>query len=186
MLTYKSEAIYSATLLRIKELAPQMNPSSAMGNWEPASRNAIKTVYPNIGLYGCWFPHNQAIWIKVAKLGLLFTLFHANTSFKKFIKSIKIFPLLPSEHIVPMFDFVNSTFVSFTHTENFRIEKFKQYYKRQWLTIIVPSQLSIFTSKVTTNNGAESYYAKISNTFKSKIQIFGTFVKLLTLSSILT
>ena len=41
-----------------------------------------------------------------------------------------------------------------------------KYYKRQWLTRIGPSQLSIFTSKVTTNNGAESYHVKISNTFK--------------------
>ena len=49
-------------------------------------------------------------------------------------------------------------FVSFTLNENIQIEKFKRYYK--------PSQLSVFTSKLTTNNGAESYHAKISNIFK--------------------
>ena len=48
----------------------------------------------------------------------------------------------------------------------FQIEKFKRYYKQQWLTRIGPSQLSVFTSKSTTNNGAESYHAKIGNIFK--------------------
>ena len=36
LLTCKSEAIYTATLSRIKELVPQMNPSSAMGDWDQA------------------------------------------------------------------------------------------------------------------------------------------------------
>ena len=45
-------------------------------------------------------------------------------------------------------------------------KKCERYYQKQWLTRIGPSQLSIFTSKVTTNNGAESYHAKLNNTFK--------------------
>ena len=61
-MTCKSEAIYTATLFKIKAIALQMNPLSAMGDWETASRNGIKTVYPNIALYGCWFHHNQAVW----------------------------------------------------------------------------------------------------------------------------
>ena len=48
----------------------------------------------------------------------------------------------------------------------FKLKKFKRYYKQQWLTRIGPSQLSVFTSKLTTNNGAESYHAKISNIFQ--------------------
>ena len=46
------------------------------------------------------------------------------------------------------------------------IKKFERYYQKHWLTRIGPSQLSIFTSKVPTNNGAESYHAKINQTIK--------------------
>ena len=136
-----------------------------MGDWEPAARNAIKTAYPSISLYGCWFHHNQAVWKKINKLGLVLE-YHANNNFKHFLKSVMTLPMLPSEDITPTFDFLSSTFVSFTLNENIQIEKFKRYYKQQWLTRIGPSQLSVFTSKSTTNNGAESYHAKIGNIFK--------------------
>ena len=69
--------------------------------------------------------------------------------------------------IVPMFEFVTSILEVYTHSENLQIEKFKRYYKRYFLTRIGPAKLTIFTSKVTTNNGAESYHAKITTTFKS-------------------
>ena len=85
-------------------------------------------------------------------------------------------PMLPSEDITPTFDFLSSTFVSFTLNENIQIEKFKRY-TQQWLTRIGPSQLSVFTSKSTTNNGAESYHAKIGNIFKIT-RIYGYFVTL--------
>ena len=93
--------------------------------------------------------------------------YHANDSFKNFLKSIMNLPLLPSEHIEHTFEYLTSTFVSFTLSENIQIEKFKRYYKHQWLTRIGSSQLSVFKSKVTTNNGAESYHAKINKNFKS-------------------
>ena len=51
LLTGKSEEIYIATLAKIKEIFPQMSPSCAMGDWEQASRKAIKTAYPSITLY---------------------------------------------------------------------------------------------------------------------------------------
>ena len=47
-----------------------------------------------------------------------------HTSFKNVVKSIMTLPLLPSENIVPTFEF--STFGSLEVTE--KIEKFKQYY----------------------------------------------------------
>lgn len=58
LLTSKSEEIYTM-LANIKEIVPQKSPSCVMGDWEQASRNAIKTTYPNITLYGCLFHHNQ-------------------------------------------------------------------------------------------------------------------------------
>ena len=85
-----------------------------MGDWETASRCGIKTVYPNIALYGSWFHHNQAVGRRITKLGLV-TLFHTNTSFKKFLKSIMLLLVLPLEHIMPMFEFVTSIPEHYTH-----------------------------------------------------------------------
>ena len=49
-----------------------------------------------------------------------------HTSFKNVVKSIMTWPLLPSEQIVPTFEFITPTFGSLEVTE--KIEKFKQYH----------------------------------------------------------
>ena len=102
LLTSKSEEIYTVTLANIKEIVPQMSPSCAMGDWEQASRNAIKIAYPSVTLYGCSFHHKQAVWRKITKLGLI-TLFHASSTFKRYIKSIMNLPLHSVEHIEATF-----------------------------------------------------------------------------------
>ena len=53
-----------------------------------------------------------------------------------------------------------STLELFTQTKKIIIKKFERYYQNNGY------QLSASTSKVTTNNGAESYHAKLNNTFK--------------------
>ena len=85
--------------------------------------------------------------------------------------------MLPSEHIAPTSDDITSEFESLTIQEN--IVLFQRYYKKQWLKRIGPLQLSIFACNVTTNNGVESYHAKISKKFKSNHPNFWNFCETL-------
>ena len=51
--------------------------------------------------------------------------------------------------------------------EKDNLEKLKRYFNKRWLCQVKPEELSIFEAKSTTNNGAESYHAKL----KAIIQI---------------
>ena len=70
LMTTKSQALYIAVLERISSKVPHFKPSASMSDWEIAPRNALKEVFPQIGIYGCWFHYTQCIWRKTKKLGL--------------------------------------------------------------------------------------------------------------------
>ena len=70
LMTAKSQAPYKAVLESISVKIPQFKPLASMSDWEPAARNAIKEVYPQITIYGCWFQYTQCTWRKTLKLGL--------------------------------------------------------------------------------------------------------------------
>ena len=70
LMTHKDEELYTARVLKIKELLPQLQPNNNMSDWERASRKAFKHVYPETRIHGCWFHYTQAIWKHIQKFGL--------------------------------------------------------------------------------------------------------------------
>ena len=70
LMTAKSQELYKAVLESISAKIPHFRPVASMSDWEPAARNAINEVYPQITVYGCWFHYTQCIWRKTQKLGL--------------------------------------------------------------------------------------------------------------------
>ena len=66
LLTNKYEELYTAVLFKIKTLILQLQPTSAMSDWEVGARNAFK-MYITTTIYGCWFHYTQAIWKKKSK-----------------------------------------------------------------------------------------------------------------------
>ena len=56
--------------------------------------NALRKVYPQVKLCGCWFHYTQSIWAKIQKLGLVHA-FRNNTDTRSFIKQLMADPFLP-------------------------------------------------------------------------------------------
>ena len=55
LMTGKYKELYKAIMINICGLLPELNPTSSMSDWEAAPRNALKEVYPNTNVLGCWF-----------------------------------------------------------------------------------------------------------------------------------
>ena len=91
MMTSKSQELYSAVLESLVTLIPQFKPLALMSDWEPAPRNALKEIYPQMKIYGCWFHFTQCVWRKTQKLGLTRS-FKDNIQVSKFIRQLMAIP----------------------------------------------------------------------------------------------
>ena len=163
-MTNKDEELYTAVIIKIKELIPQLQPTKAMSDWERGSRNAFKHVYPETRLYGCWFHYTQAIWKHIQQYGLASS-YRDITDLKTFVRQIMAIPFLPSDLIHPTYSLLQIPTIP--EIEKLKLDDFIKYFKRFWLTQVKPSELSIFELENGTNNGAESYHSHLKSLFKS-------------------
>ena len=74
-------------------------------------------------------------------------------------------PFLPS-------DLIHSTYSvlelpSLQQEDKLKLDNFLKYFKRYWLNQVTPSELSVFELENGTNNGAESYHARLKSLFKT-------------------
>ena len=58
-MTAKIEGIYKVVLDSLVAHISVFKPVASMSDWEQASRNAFKEVFPQIRIYGCLFHYNQ-------------------------------------------------------------------------------------------------------------------------------
>ena len=120
LMTVKSQDLYKAVLEDISVKIPQFKPQSSMLDWEPAARNAIKEMYPQIAICGCWFHYTQCIWRKIQKLGLSST-FKNDIRVQTFVKQLMAIPFLPASLINPDYSCIQ--------LEKVKLEQLQNYYK---------------------------------------------------------
>ena len=65
LMTRKTETLYRAAILAIRELIPNINPTFTIGDFELALRKALETIFPSITTIGCWFHFTKAIYEKI-------------------------------------------------------------------------------------------------------------------------
>ena len=161
-MTTKSQALYIAVLERIK--VPHFKPSASMSDWEIAPRNALKEVFPQIGIYGCWFHYTQCIWRKTQKLGLSHS-FKTNSEVSTFVRLLMTIPFLTASLISPTYSCIELPEIE--PSELSKLKKLQQYYKKHWVTKITPEELSINELNISTNNAAESYHSKLKSIIRT-------------------
>ena len=79
---------------------------------------------------------------------------------------------------IPPSDLIHSTYSVLVppllqQEERLELDGFLRYFKRYWLTQVTPSELSVFELENGTNNGAESYHARLKSLFKMSHPQFG-------------
>ena len=135
-----------------------------MCDFEKSSRNAFRSVYPNINLVGCWFHYTKAIYDKVQKIGLC-KLSKLNKTLKKWVHHLMSLPFLPEEDIRPTYLASHMPLVGLTPAELELVSSLKKYFAKTWLD--GNESLSVFYYNFSTNNGAESYHKSVKSKIKS-------------------
>ena len=82
-------------------------------------------------------------------------------------------PFIPASLISPAFNIITTPILD--SSVELRLEMLKKYIKRHWLTYISPEELSIFELSISSNNGAESYHAKLKAGIRSSCPRIWTF-----------
>ena len=70
LMTAKTQELYEAVFRKIVQIAPEFSPVIAISDFEIASRNAVKSIFPDIRVSGCAFHFMQAILRMSKKQGL--------------------------------------------------------------------------------------------------------------------
>ena len=77
-------------------------------------------------------------------------------------------PFLPASLISPTFNLITTRNApALDSSVGLKLEKLKKYIKKHWLAYISPEELSIFEVSISSNNGAESYHAKLKARIRS-------------------
>ena len=173
LLTAKNQELYQAVLESLKEHIPLFTPIASMSDWEPASRNAFRQIYPQIRIFGCWFHYTQRIWGKTQKLGLIQE-FKDKPQVKDYIRNLMALPFLPAALINPTFTFLELP--TLDNITMMKLDKLSKYFKKRWVNQISSEELSIFELDIATNNAAESYHSKLKTMIKTAHPRIWTFL----------
>ena len=166
LMTGKSQSLYQACFLKISELIPEFSPNFAISDFETASRSAFRNVWATAHISGCFFHFANAVFRHLKNNGLG-NMFKNNQQFHKWAKALMAVPLLREEDIRPTVELLLNQGFEVSPEENSLIQRFRVYFRRQWLIRVSAAELSVFNESVKTNNGSESNHAHFKRLIKS-------------------
>lgn len=114
-----------------------LEPDGFITDFEQSMRNAIKKVYPNTVLRGCWYHFCAALRKKHLKLGM-FKLLKENDLAKQLKKMLMSLPLLPEENFNEGYKHIKSCAENWALTKDFEqiFKYFEQYWFRQVIQVV--------------------------------------------------
>lgn len=147
LMTRKTTEAYQHVLDTFKgKLCQTTTISYIMTDYEKALRRAIRTVFPNIQLMGCWFHFSKAIYKKAKSLNL----YGNNTNFAMAVKMTMALPLLPANLISDGITAVTNSVTEY----NINFTRFCTYLRTTWAN----ENISVFQQSHRTNNAIESFH----------------------------
>jgi hypothetical protein len=138
-----------------------LKPQRILTDFETALQDCFSVVFKEAEIKGCYFHFNQCIFRKIQALGLVGSYLN-NSSFRDWICKFYTLPLIPVDKL-------HSAFTILSQSLPFRndaVDKFIQYFIKQWLKgIVSPEVWNHHDSKRRTNNGLEGYHSALNNKF---------------------
>ena len=165
---------YRKVLFVIQDRLGQCAVQQIVMDFERAAWQAIRLELPDVQLRGCTFHWCQSVWRKAQQLGLQMA-YNNDAPTHTYIKKLLALPMLPQEHIQPVFDYLCEAAV----TEP--LHELVDYINRNWIrsNIFPPSTWSAFFQSVRTNNDTEGWHAALNRrASKAKLPLY-LLVKLL-------
>ena len=108
------------------------------------------------GLVGCLFHYTQALLRFIQGMGLQQS-YQTDIGTKSLVRTLMALPVLPQEHIEPVFDILSAS-------APLIFAPFLQYIKNQWISgdVFTVRDLSVFQMTIRTNNDVEGYHYRIN------------------------
>ncbi|KAK3909846.1 Endonuclease MutS2 [Frankliniella fusca] len=147
----RSEQAYVTLFSFIKQLVPDLNPERIHWDFERATINALRFVFPNTDIVGCLWHFGVCIGRNADKEGLA-PLANKNDVVHSFIRCLSGAPLLPATLIETRIDEIWELVEAAGWAED--LEPLFRYFRREWLPRV--NELSVFSQEERTNNCSES------------------------------
>lgn len=169
LMTRKTQESYCSVFQYIEDNVCHLRPDSFMSDYETGMRNALRIVYPNIPVDGCWFHYCQAIKKKCSRIPNFFSLLQAEPTAKKLYHKFLALPLVRLDLIPDACAHLITEGAVFGEP----YAKFIQYFEQQWIRTETGASFCVFQRVSRTNNLVESHNSHLH----AKIQSKGNFFK---------
>lgn len=170
LMTGKTQESYTRVFQYIEDNVCQLEPTSFMSDYERGMRNAIRMVYPNCTVYGCWFHYCQAIRKRSSQIPRFNGFLKGNTDARKLFHKFLALPLVRLDLIPATFNRLKQLAEAAIFGAAFK--EFVKYFERYWMRIETPDSFCVFLKVSRTNNLVESHNSQLRRQIGSKGNFF--------------
>ncbi|XP_072942830.1 uncharacterized protein [Epargyreus clarus] len=158
LMSHKNQQTYEILFSMLKSALPDWNPEIFKCDYEVAPMNAMRNVFVNISISGCYFHFTQAIWKKGKQLKLT-----KDKLTRRQVALSTALALLPSDKIIAGWFYVASQ-----SPDDDNSKEFRNYMLRQWLQDDFIKTWCVFGQTHRTTNLVEAWNNKIKKRVKIK------------------
>lgn len=162
-MTRKTKVAYTH-LLKTIEQNWKLKPSSLTTDFEKGLRNALRLMYPETKMLGCWFHFCQCLRRRVRSLGLS-SFLKSNAAARKVYHKLLCLPLIRSDCIEAAFE----QLVVEANVFGDKFQAFLEYIRSEWIENERAESFAVFLEFHRTNNLSESYNSELNG----KLQFHG-------------
>lgn len=157
LMSDRKQSTYEILFHLIKSRITEWNPAKFTIDYERATMNALKKVFPDLAIHGCYFHYVKNIQKKADKLSL-----NKKPFTKRLVTLTTRLPLLPTELVQEGWLFVKN-YASDDMT------RFVKYFERTWLkNEEYVAVWNSFSERHRTTNSLEAFHAKMTKDIKVK------------------
>lgn len=124
LMSHKDQKSYEILFNMIKSQIPDWKPKTYKSDYEIAAMKAIKKIFPEVTVKGCFFHYNQAVWKKGAALKLT-----KSKLLKRQVALSAVLPLIPDSEILNGWAYIASESPNDEQSKKFRLYMIKQWIK---------------------------------------------------------
>lgn len=128
---------YVEIFSKIKEWQPRLNPKSVMVDFELAAMKAVKQVFPEVNVYGCFFHLCQCIYRQIQANGLQ-SIYAEDENFAQYMRCLAALAFVPPEEVSKRYDELKELDffkekLNGTSAVDVGVQKLLTYFERTWI-----------------------------------------------------